>query len=145
METTTVEITLKEGSPQAEGLLTGSVLNNLLRFEGAVGVVAGEPVLKAFGKRIMIEWMLQISHWPVNNRDAVHQSLKMHKLRTEETDILRRRLYISKMAALKKVAATDTICNTIKILRNRIAPSTASGDKRSSASITNNQSYLKEI
>ena len=36
-----VEITLKKSSSKAEGLLAETVLQNLLGFKGAVGVVAG--------------------------------------------------------------------------------------------------------
>ena len=62
VETTAIEIALKKGSGQAEGLLCGAVMKDLLGFERAIGVVAGDPVAKPLGKGVVIEMMLQIPH-----------------------------------------------------------------------------------
>lgn len=109
MEAAAVEVALEEGGGQAEGFLAGSVLEDLLGFEGTVGIMASDPVAKSLGEGVVIERMLQIPHGTIHNGDRVNQPLIMHELGPEETDVPSRGLYIAQLASLEEIAAADAI------------------------------------
>ena len=109
VKTTTVEVALQKGSTQAEGFLAGAVLEDLLSFEAAVGVVTGEPVAEPLGEGVMIERVLEITHSTIHHGDGIHQALVVDKLRAEEADIKGRRLHILELATLEEVAPADAV------------------------------------
>ncbi len=98
VEAAAVEIALEEGGGQAEGFLAGAVLEDLLGFEGAVGVVAGDPVADALGEGVVIQRVLQIPHGTVHHGDGVYQPLVVHELGPEEADVPGRGLHMAELA-----------------------------------------------
>ncbi len=109
VETAAVEVALEEDGWQAEGLLPGAVLQNLLGFEGAVVIVAKEPMAETLGEGVMIERVLQIPHGTIHHGDRINQPLVVHELGTEEADVPGRGLHMAKLAALKEVAAANAV------------------------------------
>ena len=115
MEAAAVEVALEEGGRQAEGVLAGAVLEDLLSFEAAVGVVAGDPVAEALGEGVVVEGMLQITHRAIHHSEGIHQAFIMHELGPEKADVPGRGLHIAQLAALEEIAAADTIGNDLRI------------------------------
>ncbi len=115
VEAATVEIAFEEGGREAEGFLAGAVLEDLLGFEGAVGVVAGDPVAEALGEGVVIEGMLQITHGAIHHSDGIHQAFVMHELGPEEADVPGRGLHVAQLAALEVVAAADAVSDDPRI------------------------------
>ena len=87
VEAASVEITIEEGGTEAEGLLVGAVLQDLLRFKGAVGIVAGDPVAEPLGEGVVIERVLQIPHRTIDDRYRIHQTLVVNEFGAEEADV----------------------------------------------------------
>jgi len=104
VEAAAVEIALEEGGGHAEGFLEGAVLEDLLGFKGAVGVVAGKPVAEALGEGIVIKRMLQITHGTIHHGDGVQQAVVVHELGPEEADVPGRSLH---MAELRGIAGGE--------------------------------------
>mgnify|MGYP007049814547 CR=1 FL=1 len=71
MKATTVEVRLEECRPQPEGFALLAVLENLLGFEAAVGIVASEPVAKTFGEGVVIEVMGEIRNVSIYHGNGV--------------------------------------------------------------------------
>jgi len=82
-----IEIRLEKGGGEAEGHLVCSVPQDLLGLEGAVGVVACDPVAEALREGVVVERMLQIPHGTIHHSDAIYKSFVMDELGPKETDI----------------------------------------------------------
>lgn len=115
MKAAAVEVALEKRGGQAERFLDGAVLEDLLRFEGAVGVVAGDPVTEALGEGVVIERILQITHGAIHHSDGINQAFVVHELGPEEADVPGRGLHVAQLPALEVVAAPDAVSNEPRI------------------------------
>jgi hypothetical protein len=113
VEAALVEVWGEECLAEAEGTMSGAIFEDLEGFEGAVGVVAVEPVADSFAEREVVKVTGELADRAVRNGDGIDETLVAHLFGTEEPEVKGRGLDVLEPCVEKEVAAANAEGNGV--------------------------------